>query len=70
MITRAPAPDARASHIPALFGAEADGLTALRQSGTPLRVPAVVAPHDDDPSFLVIENLRERPTPPAVSSPG
>jgi fructosamine-3-kinase len=45
------------AHIPALFRAEADGLTALRGSGTSLRVPRVIVCADADPSFLVIEDL-------------
>jgi fructosamine-3-kinase len=40
-----------------LFRAEAEGLRALRRSGTSLRIPEVVACRDDHPSFLVLEDL-------------
>jgi fructosamine-3-kinase len=40
-----------------LFQAEADGLAALRASGTSLAVPRVVAVASGRPSFLVIEYL-------------
>jgi fructosamine-3-kinase len=39
------------------FGAEAASLTALRASRTSLRIPEVVAVHDDRPAFLVLEDL-------------
>lgn len=39
------------------FGAEAAGLAALRASGTSLQIPAVVAVSDDEPAFLVLEDL-------------
>lgn len=44
-----------------LFQAEADGLTALRGSGTSLVIPRVVAVYDGAPAFLVIEHLAAGP---------
>jgi fructosamine-3-kinase len=40
-----------------LFQAEADGLAALRASGTSLAIPRVIAATTGQPSFLVIEYL-------------
>jgi protein-ribulosamine 3-kinase len=42
---------------PGMFQAEADGLAALRSSGTSLVIPRVVAVHDAAPAFLVLEYL-------------
>ena len=42
-----------------LFRAEALGLAALKASGTPLRIPAVIACPDNGPAFLVLEDLGE-----------
>jgi len=44
---------------PGFFRAEADGLTALRQSGTSLVIPRVIAYEDVAPSFLLTEFLSE-----------
>jgi fructosamine-3-kinase len=43
--------------LPGVFSAEAEGLSALRASGTSLRVPAVIACSDEEPAFLVLEDL-------------
>ena len=40
-----------------MFRSEAEGLSALRQSGTSLVVPDVVACRDEEPAFLVLEDL-------------
>ena len=40
-----------------LFNAEAAGLTALRASGTSLRIPEVIVVDDGPPAFLIIEDL-------------
>jgi len=40
-----------------MFQAEADGLAALRSSGTSLVIPRVIAVHDAPPAFLVLEYL-------------
>jgi len=40
-----------------MFQAEADGLAALRETGTSLTVPAVVACAESAPAFLVLEHL-------------
>ena len=51
-------------NVPGLFSAEAESLGALARSGTSLRIPAVVACRDADPSFLVLEDLGHgRPRP-------
>ncbi len=42
-----------------LFRAESEGLSALRESGTSLRVPNVVVCRDEDPPCLVLEDLGE-----------
>ncbi|MEQ1760826.1 MAG: fructosamine kinase family protein [Vicinamibacterales bacterium] len=42
-----------------MFRAEALGLTALRDSGTPLTIPQVIAWQDTAPAFLVLEFLAE-----------
>lgn len=46
---------------PGLFRAEADGLSALRASGTSLVVPRVIAVHEGTPAFLVLEHLPAGP---------
>jgi len=42
---------------PRFFEAEAEGLQALSQSGTPLAIPTVVVRGDDVPAFLVLQDL-------------
>jgi protein-ribulosamine 3-kinase len=44
-----------------MFQAEADGLAALRASGTSLVIPQVVAVHDGTPAFLLLEHLAAGP---------
>jgi protein-ribulosamine 3-kinase len=43
--------------MPGLLRAEADGLEALRRSGTPLAVPAVIACIEGSTAFLILEDL-------------
>ena len=43
--------------VPGLFTAEAEGLRALRHSGTSLTIPNVITCRDEHPSFLVLEDL-------------
>jgi len=43
--------------LPGMFQAEADGLAALRSSGTTLVIPGVIAVRDAAPAFLVLEYL-------------
>jgi fructosamine-3-kinase len=45
--------------VPGLFAAEAEGLRALRHSGTSLTIPDVITCRDEHPSFLVLEDLGE-----------
>lgn len=43
--------------VAGLFQAEADGLRAVRASGTSLRIPDVIMCHEAEPAFLVLEDL-------------
>lgn len=47
--------------LPGLLRAEADGLEALRGSGTPLAVPSVIACVEGPNAFLILEDLGSGP---------